>query len=139
MSQHTEFASRPYDQGAVMVNRPSGVACPACSTELVIGELEACQCAGCPSCSGLLFQQDVFAVLIQHLRATCSDQTMPPKPLDADQLRVRRHCPACQQPFETHAYGGPGNAVIDTCPRCQMIWLDRGELDKLVHAPGRRL
>jgi hypothetical protein len=30
--------------------------------------------------------------------------------------------------METHAYGGGGNAVVDTCSRCDFIWLDAGEL-----------
>jgi Zn-finger nucleic acid-binding protein len=37
----------------------------------------------------------------------------------------------------THPYLGPGNAVIDTCSACELIWLDYGELTQLVEAPGR--
>lgn len=61
-----------------------------------------------------------------------------PKPLDTAQLQVKRLCPTCDHRMETHPYGGPGNSVIDTCIRCGLVWLDQGELNVLVRAPGRR-
>ena len=60
-----------------------------------------------------------------------------------------------EQPMNTHPYYGPGNTVIDTprhraacpelcrraagqvCDHCNLIWLNHGELDHIVHAPGR--
>jgi Zn-finger nucleic acid-binding protein len=36
-----------------------------------------------------------------------------------------------------HPYYGPGNVVIDTCSRCDLIWLDFGELKQIADAPGR--
>jgi Zn-finger nucleic acid-binding protein len=39
--------------------------------------------------------------------------------------------------METFEYYGPGNIVIDTCNSCDLIWLDYGELRKVVNAPGR--
>jgi Zn-finger nucleic acid-binding protein len=34
-------------------------------------------------------------------------------------------------------YYGPGNIVIDTCPPCDLVWLDAGELQRAIDAPGR--
>jgi Zn-finger nucleic acid-binding protein len=127
-----------FDQGGTLVDRPSGVNCPNCRTPLVIGEIHACQFAGCPTCGGMLFQQPVFAMLIQHLRATSAPSPMMPKPLEMEQLQVKRPCPSCFETLETHAYAGAGNAVIDTCFACGLIWFDQGELTKLVRAPGKR-
>jgi len=39
--------------------------------------------------------------------------------------------------METFQYNGPGNIVIDTCHQCDLIWLDFGEITKVVNAPGR--
>jgi len=39
--------------------------------------------------------------------------------------------------MENHLYLGPGNVVIDTCNSCNLIWLDYGELNKVVNAPGK--
>jgi len=37
----------------------------------------------------------------------------------------------------THPYYGPGNVVIDSCGQCELIWLDFGELEQIVAAPGK--
>lgn len=127
-----------FDEGGKTTTRPTGVSCPNCHDELVIGEVRACQFAGCPSCGGMLYKQDVFGMLIQHLRTEKPSPVFMPKPIDFDELKVRRLCPSCQTAMETHAYAGPGNAVIDTCFPCRLIFLDKGELTKLAEAPGRR-
>jgi len=138
----TRIDSQPeapaFDEGGELLNRPAGVACPNCRAELVIGQLESCQIAGCPECHGMLLQQNVFAVLIQHLRASSTLPPLMPAPLDPDELNVRRVCPSCEGVMEAHAYAGPGNSVVDTCFRCNVIWFDKAELTKLVRAPGKR-
>ena len=37
----------------------------------------------------------------------------------------------------THPYFGPGNVVIDSCEHCELVWLDFGELQQIVDAPGK--
>lgn len=39
------------------------------------------------------------------------------------------NCPVCQVPLQISERQG---IEIDYCPRCRGIWLDRGELDKLI-------
>jgi Zn-finger nucleic acid-binding protein len=39
--------------------------------------------------------------------------------------------------MDTHPYGGPGNVIIDDCERCEVNWLDYGELQRIVRAPER--
>lgn len=112
--------------------------CPQCNAELVTGEIAGSQFAGCPTCGGMLFQQPAFAALLRHLRAASNPDAMMPKPMNAAELQVHRACPACGKQLDTHPYGGPGNSVIDTCIDCNLVWLDHGELSKLVHAPGKR-
>ena len=38
--------------------------------------------------------------------------------------------------METHPYYGPGNVIIDSCARCEFVWLDFGELKQIADAPG---
>ena len=45
-------------------------------------------------------------------------------------------CPGCGGPMTSHNYGGPGNIVMDTCERCELNWLDPGELRR--HRVGTR-
>ena len=52
-------------------------------------------------------------------------------------------CPLCASPLaralldDVFAYYGPGNVVIDSCQRCDLIWLDFGELEQITTAGGR--
>jgi Zn-finger nucleic acid-binding protein len=135
----SSFAPLPkFDEGGILIGQPAGVACPACRSELRIGEVELCQFAGCHQCRGMLFQQEVFARLLRQQRENSAASARTPTPIEVDELKVRRHCPGCEGGFETHTYGGAGNAVIDTCLHCQLIWLDEGEFTHLVQAPGKR-
>jgi len=40
-------------------------------------------------------------------------------------------CPVCNAPFKEVVKDG---ILIDVCTRCQGVWLDRGELEKLLSA-----
>ena len=37
--------------------------------------------------------------------------------------------------MDAHYYAGPGNVIVDSCEDCCLIWLDRGELMRIAHAP----
>lgn len=41
------------------------------------------------------------------------------------------NCPVCQAPFQESVREG---ILIDTCTQCRGVWLDRGELEKLLSA-----
>lgn len=46
------------------------------------------------------------------------------------------NCPNCQ---ETLLMTVRNNVEIDYCPKCRGIWLDRGELDKLLSQEGTKI
>jgi hypothetical protein len=37
--------------------------------------------------------------------------------------------------MDAHFYAGPGHVIIDSCENCCLIWLDGGELMRIVQAP----
>ncbi|KJS18533.1 MAG: hypothetical protein VR69_00075 [Peptococcaceae bacterium BRH_c4b] len=39
------------------------------------------------------------------------------------------HCPRCTEELQETTKSG---VLVDACPRCRGIWLDRGELEKLM-------
>ena len=131
-------AVQVFDQGGKVSAKVAGILCPTCRGPLRIGVVAGSQFAGCAACHGMLFQREVFARLVQHLRATTPDPKKRPQPMNPDELHVRRSCPTCNHTLETHPYGGPGNSVVDTCFACGIIWFDQGELTKLIEAPGPR-
>jgi Zn-finger nucleic acid-binding protein len=51
-------------------------------------------------------------------------------------LDRRIACPNCSNEMIADWYYGPGHIVIDTCPPCDVVWLDAGELGRAIDAPG---
>ncbi|WP_067450198.1 zf-TFIIB domain-containing protein [Actinomadura macra] len=45
-------------------------------------------------------------------------------------------CPKCESGLDTHERHG---VVIEECPGCKGVFLDRGELEQLIEAEGRYL
>lgn len=78
----------------------------------------------------------VFLVLIPALRAQRGEAVEIATPPDPQRLDRQNFCPQCGRRMDTHYYAGGGNAIIDDCSRCELNWLDAGELTAIVHAPG---
>jgi len=45
-------------------------------------------------------------------------------------------CPVCRVPFREVLTDG---ILIDVCTRCSGVWLDRGELERLLHSCRRQV
>jgi hypothetical protein len=93
-------------------------------TALIDGE-RVCYC---DHCRGFLTKIDTFGVIVTKRRAHHGPHEQRPGPFDPAELKRGLKCPACQHRMEAHPYFGGGNAVVDTCDRCRLIWLDAGEL-----------
>jgi Zn-finger nucleic acid-binding protein len=109
--------------------------CPACSTPLSNSRLEGHPLLCCARCFGMLIDMKRFAAVIEVVRShePRAVRSVPPRRQNpGDRLLA---CPACGQAMIGHLYAGPGNAVIDTCERCLMNWLDPGELRRIAAAP----
>jgi Zn-finger nucleic acid-binding protein len=78
-----------------------------------------------------------FREAIDYRRSRAKTPPEPFSRFSPDELDRVTYCPSCQKKMETFEYYGPGNIVIDTCNSCDLIWLDYGELRKVVNAPGR--
>jgi Zn-finger nucleic acid-binding protein len=44
-------------------------------------------------------------------------------------------CPVCRAPFKEILTDG---VLIDICTRCSGVWLERGELERLLQSPRRQ-
>lgn len=125
------------EEGRVKVlGQESDYQCPAGGGTLVAATIEGIEVLRCDRCRGLLIDQQAFPSLIEFLRAWATDPPSSPRPLDRKDLEREIACPHCQERMDTHPYYGPGNVVIDVCVNCGVIWLDHGELDNIVDAPG---
>lgn len=117
---------------------PEGTLCPNCHLTLHMATLDdhyrGYQCA---NCQGLLLNRNSFRMTIETRRARAVTPPDPPRPLNQAELGRDLNCPVCHQTMNTHPYLGPGTIVIDTCDPCNLIWLDYGELSRVVNAPGK--
>jgi len=108
--------------------------CPVCFQPLVNASLAKNAVLYCTQCHGLLMPMEIFSELVDDLRANF-DRSAVQTPADRDDLRRTIQCPKCNLRMDAHRYAGPGNVVVDTCDNCTLIWLDRGEITRIAHAP----
>jgi hypothetical protein len=85
----------------------------------------------------MLVGMDPFVAIIHNLRARGEVLSEAAHQPDWSELDRRMQCPQCRQEMETHPYGGGGNVIIEDCERCELNWLDHGELERIVQAPDR--
>jgi Zn-finger nucleic acid-binding protein len=116
-------------------NAPSN--CPVCSIAMVHAAVDAQRILYCKRCRGMLVRMDIFLSLVEDLRSKRDMAAQIVFPVNAKDLGRSIPCPRCCQDMDSHVYGGGGNAVIGSCERCEVNWLDHGALDRIVRAPDR--
>jgi Zn-finger nucleic acid-binding protein len=113
------------------------IRCPICHIPLFRATIYKQPGLHCTKCKGLLIDQAIFGEIVKYQRAYAQDPATRPGPLDRKELHRQIGCPHCNETMEAHPYGGPGNIAVDSCRHCRVIWLDFGELKKVLDAPGR--
>jgi Zn-finger nucleic acid-binding protein len=121
------------------LGEPGTTNCPVCGILLVSALLDDIPVLQCGRCKGVLIPQAAFSFAVEVLRAKSSRPPIRPPAMDPKDLQRPLNCPVCSRKMDTHPYGGPGNIVIDNCYRCKVIWLDYGEMGKVIRAPGEDL
>lgn len=126
----------PLDEEGVLVIQPNAHACPACRTTLADASIDGCPIIYCAGCHGVLIEMDRFVALLELLREQryWSRSSQGPRARDAGRVL---QCPLCGLEMDLHPYGGGGNVDVDSCEKCGVLWLDRGELSRIVAAPDR--
>lgn len=105
--------------------------CPTCLGPLVVVEFRDSEIDYCPACLGCWLDRGELNLLLKGDPATDPE-------LDLSQgRRSVRPCPDCG----VHMREGilaPAQVVVDACPHRHGLWLDRGELQKIINAvaPG---
>lgn len=120
--------------GVGLLGEVSSHICPVCDKPLVSAVVQNIPILSCPDCRGNLISQ---LKLIPILR-----RSQPANPLSGDTQNnpnrtefTREYlCPSCRKGMTVYNYGGPGNIVIQGCSSCQQIWLDYGELGRMISA-----
>ena len=123
------------EDGVRVLDEPSSLVCPVCTVPLVKAALADQAVSHCKQCRGLLISMHIFAGLVEELRSRRAGGPHIQPPPNRAAFERRLNCPQCHARMDTHPYDGPGNVVIDSCSACYLIWLDSGEILRIVRAP----
>ena len=122
----------------ILGENPDGHECPLCKITLnMIVIDDYYRGYQCSNCKGLMFNRTTFRETIDNRRSKTKAPPEPVNTFNPAELNREIYCPVCEKLMGTYQYLGPGNIVIDTCQEDDLIWLDFGELIKVVNAPGR--
>ena len=116
------------NEGVSPLGEPAGCDCPVCHQALQNATIDGEAVAYCEKCRGFLTLTGIFGAIVTKRRQHHAAHEQILEPFDPADLRRRLQCPKCHKPMDTHPFFGGGNAVVETCERCGMIWLDAGEL-----------
>ena len=134
----TLYFPEPNADGVRVLGEPATEDCPVCALPLAHASVAGLRIRYCGNCRGMLFAMETFVAAIQVLRARREGSADTARQPDWKALERHLLCPQCRQDMDTHPYGGPGNIILDSCERCEVDWLDYGELERIVRAPDRQ-
>jgi Zn-finger nucleic acid-binding protein len=123
--------------GVAVLGGEARFACPVCEETLAQAAIDGHDVSYCRTCRGFLATNATFGRVVRMKRAKQPPEPPAALPFGQEELKRRVACPQCKKPMDTHPYHAGGNAVIDTCHRCHIVWLDAGELTVIGHYRGR--
>ena len=126
------------DDGVRVLGEAAEEHCPTCAVPLLHAAIVGQRILYCQRCRGMLISMDIFADLVADLKSRRETTAQIVHPFDQKELDQIIRCPKCGQDMDTHVYAAGGNVVMNDCERCELNWLDHGELERIVRAPDRQ-
>ncbi len=105
--------------------------CPRCDAALghVPAAAASAEIDGCRNCGGIWCEQGELPLF---LRIATEEVAAIVDWLGGDQApgsaRPAARCPKCRHTMERRPFAGREDVLLDLCPICQSVWLDRGEM-----------
>lgn len=124
----------PNQDGVALLEEISAYVCPLCEEPLVSAIVKNVHILSCPHCRGNLIEQSKMLSILRQAQPADPLGEDPIHPQNKAELSRTVACPACQKVMAVYPYGGPGNIIIQGCEQCQLIWLDFGELSRIIRA-----
>ncbi len=103
--------------------------CPRCHSDLIVVEYHDIELDYCPACEGLWFDSGEMEVVATRMGASTSD-LVPKRKADTREARLK--CPECHKAMDKRLLGVSDPVIADVCPLCEGLWLDHGELERVV-------
>ena len=108
--------------------------CPRCKTELkseqIIEYNSSIEVDICPTYNGIWFDKDELSKIDQIIEPTFFEiRKIPSK----KEQNIPLNCPSCNnlQLMRKSDHPRDKHVIIDFCPSCKGIWLDKGELEAI--------
>lgn len=124
----------PNQDGVALLDGTSSFVCPICEGTLVSAVIKDIQIFSCPQCRGNLIQQSRLLPILRQAKSLDPKNADSRDLQDKTELTRNAACPSCHKTMAVYPYGGPGNIIIQGCEHCKLIWLDFGELARIVCA-----
>jgi uncharacterized protein len=102
--------------------------CPDCKNSLKSVHYEGVRVHLCMSCKGFFLKPKELK-RIQETQDVEVSMDMAPSSRSGD--KVLRMCPSCDAGMAKKKYGKVSSTIIDLCEKCNGIWLDKGELERI--------
>ena len=134
-SRETDFKVAVTPVSGAEQKGQSSKACPADGTTLDLYSLAHVEFEGCATCHGMWLDKDE----LRKLKNTVNDGQLHWLNREVDNVEKvsavvsSRTCPKCPSIKLRSIVFGHSGVVIDSCPDCHGLWLDRGEFDSIVH------
>jgi uncharacterized protein len=132
-SNETDFrVEAPPIKGAKL-KETTGDTCPACGNALSLYTVFSLDFEGCPKCKGIWLVRDELRKL-KNKEADGSLRWMNAEIENIDKttaIPTKRPCVKCAGVNMISVIFGGSSVVVDWCPNCHGIWLDRGEFDAI--------
>jgi uncharacterized protein len=107
--------------------------CPSCGTALNLYTVFSLDFEGCPQCKGMWLISDELRQLKNRV-ADGSLRWLNTEIENIDKtsaIATKRPCVKCKTANMISVIFGTSSIVVDWCPKCHGIWLDRGEFDAI--------
>lgn len=110
--------------------------CPHCALPLEIifvGQGYGCRIFACMSCRGIFMPSRAWAMLFADPAFHGEIQNRVPMPtVRVAETPEMMSCPSCHQPMDRARFAAVSKSVIDVCRFQHGVWVDAGELRRIV-------
>lgn len=132
-SSETDFTvDVPPIKGAVQKVKTSDI-CPACGQSLFVYSIFAMDLEGCPKCKGIWLIKDELRKLKNKSNGG-STRWLNNEIEDMEKTSARvtnRSCVKCKTVRMVSVLFGKSSVIVDWCPQCHGVWLDKGEFEAI--------
>jgi Zn-finger nucleic acid-binding protein len=106
--------------------------CPKCDVPLIREMKGSLEADVCPTCGGMLLSQEAWKIARGDWDSALALENAYTDTNPMPVLALEMLCPNCQIPMQQFYPPEAPNLPFDLCPQCGSLWLDDGELGKLV-------